>query len=1406
MADLQEILSRLRAGNQQPQAAATDGSNGSSLPFQPQILQRTTSSAQQPSRSIWDDQQPLQMAGQAIRGGSHSGYRRPEVSSPLFSPPTHTPEPMHPSRVISPVAGSQAGTPGVGASGGEERRTQLLSLLKFNTTASTSAIAKGAPNEKVTVEKREIPPQLMGISAEPNKKSENTEGPPKETQEFLLSLLKAPAGGSRPQSQQTSHVRADRHASASQPSQPLPSPKLGFVQVQQPSPLHPPSAASKFTYANPFDALHSSSPLKQPRQAKSTDPSEIHKESVSDALDGIAKKASDDATEALDRATEASMNGEVTTAAPAHLKPELTTAKIDSEQESSWETQEDEEAAREESAHVVVYNFPLLPFRTVTLKLPEPSSRTFAPENLMPIAKHKKAFSQDDRCLATASMSYIVYAQPGTNQAAGKKEPNFGFRVLRQDTGTHQQIFNRISNRVVDVRISPGALDGDDDAALATTDNGSVFWARLPDSEIEFDALSEKDSFIIPPLDTGGDNNPSGGAVKTRARCANKTSKFFALSRGKSVHLVVPSVAKTYMHAAPGADRRIDTQRYFQEHSLVIKAGKSVKDFAFAPDDTCIVTLDKGGKAKFWDLAPLAQYISSNPGDPPHAPFEMSDCLHTIDASVVSSGEAGEKMSVSSVMLLDKGRPFEKGIALRYLLIGLKQNHVLQLWDLGLGKCVQALHFPTAPEDGVDGMLSLSYNPKTGIVAIGNPARNSISFIHLSAPKYNLPPMSQASYVRQLAAGDTSLLKPESTAIMSGIREIRLGSPKSGMELLSLDMLADIPDKGESGSEDETLFELYAAHTRGLTTLSVKKQDLGWHAVTGKVVKGIQAEKEGFITMTPLVENTTKLEAAKAETKEDVSSTKKPPVTSKPAATKKTTTQEKDQKVVKETANAAPTNGVSKKKSEKAESKQNGATTTEPETAASSTVSLVEKPEKLEKAAKPAKKTAEIPAAAEPVASADKAVELLPAPAAPVSNGHVDTAGFSILLSKAIDDLRNTVDEDRRVYDANSSAKQDAILRLVSQTLTDNVEKSLTRIIHNKVDDSILPLMTSITRDTVAKTKEGIDAAVIGSIEKALSVQLRKAAHTATAQALKEPDVVKAIASAVKEQSDKTLEQHKAQVEKISKQSEDTARNAARSQQQAIEKHFATQVASQQKLQQSFERTRKDDAEKIASLTAEVRSLTDAMQKIAEGQLAFQRQVTEMQQLQQAPPAQPDEPLERESREVTEIMYPTASPGPDNEVEALTQLLEQNRWDDATIAWLQSPNQGSLFYSLFSKLNPLYLKHVSPLVALSVSAAITSDLADNADDAASDASNSAGLNIITLKMRWLETILTEVDLGAEEVEDVVAKIIAVLEERVLGVYQRLIASESAIPVQSRAMFLATRDKVHSIWRMLSRSP
>lgn len=484
------------------------------------------------------------------------------------------------------------------------------------------------------------------------------------------------------------------------------------------------------------------------------------------------------------------------------------------------EEEEDDNYQSASEAHgspVLVYNFPMKPFSSITINPSTAPRPKFPTSKISDIARMPRLFDQLDRNLIAASHQFIVYA-------ISKSHGRGGIRVLRQFDGKDKVLMKDSTDRTFNVTVSNG------DRVLGTGISGAVVWAELGD----FDGPDWNNMFVFPPSEEQGQSN---GVLKSRARKTCRQADVFAIGRGKTISIIHAPTAKAY--AQGQKNNEVASKKYLAEHMRTIDTGKASKDFAFSDDDSVIISIDKAGKLKLWDVQELIDFSGNdayNSLQP--APAPQSPMVHTNPILMFSAVAAGESCRATSVMFLDKFRPYHKCLALRYVIVGMKQNHTLQLWDLALGRPVQEINFPQ--ESDTDALCSVVYHPTTGIIVVGNPTRNSIYFIHLSAPKYNLPPMSQAQYIRGLAVKDSNIPKPDATAILSGLREYSFASKG---QLMSLDIL-----DGDTQGDLPPLFELYVAHSKGMTTLNVFKEVLGWDG-KNSAQNPVDAVKEGICTL-----------------------------------------------------------------------------------------------------------------------------------------------------------------------------------------------------------------------------------------------------------------------------------------------------------------------------------------------------------------------------------------------------------------------------------------------------------------------------------------------------------------------------------------------------------------------------
>ncbi|THW30589.1 hypothetical protein D6D23_00052 [Aureobasidium pullulans] len=1328
MADLQELFSRLKSP-----AASSNDQQGQQHQSHP---------------SIWAQPQP------------HS-YQQPSVSSPLFSPPIHTPNPQHHSAVMSPSL-----TPAPG----DNKSNDLLNLLKFNSNQMAAGMSPLASLQNIASQSSS--PQLhpaqqqsRSVSAndlvasfnqkpssasslrismpspQPDQKSQQPLG---DAQNFLLGLLNRPKNGA-PADFQPSPMQ-----SAQVPETIInePTPSADVVDPQDPSvrlfgsagsrettPFEGPSSAKKpvFTYVNPFEQMTASSPnpglktdgpkhqrdVSQPEDNDSGPPNAKNRkitssvpspspsprpaqpsadahQSVSEALSGVGEKVDKQVEKAL---AQAQADGATSSASKEQTKATEEVA-------DSWESADADESGKDNKDFAVrVYNFPMRPFVSITINK-DGQPTPLRSDSLMDIARLKKEFEQIDRALVTASPNHIVYAMAKTG----------GFRVIRQDSGKDKQVFRSTAERVFNVQIcTASGTNKDIETVLATGVNGSVFWTSI--NKVEGDSFDDLDlesqGFVLPPVPVQ-DDNTSGSPVKTRAKMSSRNAEFFAISRGKSIYIISPFIARQSQYTDKKS-RVVDNDKYVQERCLKISTGKAGKDFAFSGDDSLLASLDKSGRIKFWDIRDMAQQARETVPVGKRSPLERKDPLLTLTTTLPA-----EKATPSSIMFVDKERPCVKGVALRYLLVGLKQNHILQLWDLGLNKPVQELYFPHDKDS--DAICSISYHPKTGIIALGHPTRNSIYFIHLSAPRYNIPSMDQARYTTMLAEQDPNLPRPESTAIMSGIRELSFASKG---QLRSVDMLHTPVVSETSG---DVLFELYAMHSKGVTCMNIKHEDLGWSR-DNKVLHPVDAEASGLISVSGISPNATTAEAPAKSSKAAAPASPQKSEPAKPAPAVAAKSIAKQEPVV---------NGTPKvEKPKKATVEQNTAEpATNPAILTPASYALAARPKAsaAETTSSTKEPTPAVTPSPVPAEKPAKAAEV----AAPVDTQTVNKA-VSDAMSREIESLYRRLDDDKRVQDAAAAAKQDAVLRLVSSTLTDNVEKTLHKIITTNITSSVIP---AIVESSSTLLNEKLTSAVSQHVAKVVPGEIKASLTPAIAAALQEKELQRVI-------SEQTASKLAPQIEQtfttllrnsIVPNFTNLAQTSTKKAVADVERRFTEQL-------HEAEVQRQKDNAKIEQLSDLVLGLSKTIHEMAAGQSAFQEQILKLQRQIAG------DNSARSANSEADVVPSIEDP----ELDGITNLMTAGRYEEGTIQWLQSERQGELFDKLFVRINPQYLQRLSPLVSLSVSAALTSSFEQNVDE----------------RLQWLSAVLSTINLNDTEIREVAPKIMDVLQQRMQGAYMSI---------------------------------
>ncbi|KAH9908202.1 hypothetical protein F4778DRAFT_720762 [Xylariomycetidae sp. FL2044] len=1091
---------------------------------------------------------------------------------------------------------------------------------------------------------------------------------------------------------------------------------------------------------------------------------EKNKETVSEAMIDLAEKANIEAQEALARAEEeevhakianelesmrtAQTDAEFQEAAKAaaqdigkelgrkehagalekSFSPEVAEAIRDIVEDTahgpiadSWESAEaDEIVVIEESlSPIKVYSFPMKPWISLTLQETDEPRPQFRDEIILDIARLKKEFDQIDRNLVSATGNYVVYAMAKA-----------GFRMISQDDGQDAKLYTDTKDRMFNVAVAVTPSDLNKlpvESIIATGISGTVYYVQMKNGERDVveDSHPEQHGFILPPISTQEGDAP-GGVLKTRAKVSSSHPDYFAVGRGKTISIIWPALIMQKKLFKTGHSRVVDTEKLLKECALRINTGKAGKDFTFSQDDTTIVSLDKSGRVKFWDVRDLtaADEISNSRYPlPAQTLLEVKEPLLTLNTT-----PEGEKAWPTSVLLLDKMRPYQKRCALRYMIVGMKQNHTLQLWDLALGKPVQEFNLPHSKES--DAVCSVLYHPPTGIIVVGHPTRNSIYFLHLSAPKYSIKGLSQVVYIQRLVAKDSSIPEPDSTAVISGVREYSFSNKG---QLRSLDIM-DKPDSSGQDQSEDTLFELYAVHSKGVTCLSIKQHELGW-SKDNKVINEVDAIEIGFIKSNKLKELPGAIVSEPPPAYEE-SVTAPIRIASRPV---------KEPPAAQTSSSLPSASGQdSGKRGAEVSNVQSQRKEIEIPAAPSTQLDKAEKKnrKKREKASAAAEKLASDNVQSNGTAQSSqssrldtvsgKNAETKTASQSPMTSESIQSAikqissglgeKLTTMLSRELKENRGKVDTEFQTREDSFAKSQQDLLDIVSSILNENVQAVLTKTISQEFEETVVPALSSVVMKTVT---DQIDNKMGGRISHSIQNQMQKLVPSAVIQALQKPDLAKAVservASSVVIDTEASLRQ--VLISSVTPIFSEMAAATAQSIVNDVQMRTAVQV-------EEFEQRRIADNNKIEHLTDLVTRLTDRVSLMASAQEQFQDSFLKLQQqmprdggavLAQSQPAQSMPPASVQSQN----FYPSPSAHSKNqlmpfpsfhsessftknvELDTVTRsiqfLMNNSDYEIALVRWIQQENHmAEIFDNCLAKFDPGFMPQLPVLVLLSV--------------------------------------------------------------------------------------------------------
>ncbi|KAJ2993020.1 hypothetical protein NUW58_g1975 [Xylaria curta] len=992
----------------------------------------------------------------------------------------------------------------------------------------------------------------------------------------------------------------------------------------------------------------------------------------------------------------------------------------------SWESAEADEIVviEEPPVPVKVYNFPMKPWISITMQdsFDEPRPQ-FRDEVILDIARLKKEFDQIDRNLVAATESYIAY---GMSKAGG-------LRVIRQEDGKDAKLFTDTKDRVFNVAVSYTSDDGDippEESIIGTGISGTVYYIQIRGGGKDHleESHPEQYGFALPPASTQEGDAP-GGILKTRARTSATHPEYFAVGRGKTINIIWPAVVMQKNIFKPGHDRLVDTERLAKECALRINTGKAGKDFTFSQDDTTIVSLDKSGRVKFWDVRDLTAVDMNSDVRfpmPAHTSLEIKEPLMTLNTT-----PEGEKAWPTSVLLLDKQRPYQKRCALRYMIVGMKQNHTLQLWDLALGKPVQEFNLPHSKES--DAVCSVMYHPATGMIVVGHPTRNSVYFLHLSAPKYTIKGLSQVDYIQKLVAKDSSIPEPDSTAVISGVREYSLVN--KGL-LRSLDILEN--PSCSSSSDEQSLFDLYAMHSKGVTAVTIKQADLGW-SKDNKVVLGVDATDGGLVKISKLKELPSTIVPEPHAAEEPVAPIKiATRSTAKEITGLHTASSTSGQETHKRTGEpnvphlqnerkesdipVTPANQLDKseKKARKKREKAAAAAAAAAEKLASENIQS--------NTSSNSPRVDSIPKNAEPKVNSSSSLqptmstESVQAAVKQISSGLGEK--LAAVITHELKDHRVKVESEFRNRSDSYAKSQKELLELVSSVLNENTQAVLSRTITDQFEDSVVPHLSNLITKTI---ETQIDSKLGGKVSHSVNNQLQKTLPHAVTHALQKADLTKSISEKLASSVALDMEEsfRETLVSSITPTFSDMAAASSRSLVQDVQRRTAEQI-------KEFEQRHIADTQKIDQLTAIVSKLSDRVGEMAAAQTQFQERMVQMQlrmsQDRSAVQPQPSQSVPNQAASYGSpsatssnhgnqlVPYPSGnhSNSKDTELQHLitsvASFMERGEYETGLIRWIQLPRQHDIFDEYIVKFDPQIVRDMPALVSLSVASVLAEQL------------------------------------------------------------------------------------------------
>jgi hypothetical protein len=321
--------------------------------------------------------------------------------------------------------------------------------------------------------------------------------------------------------------------------------------------------------------------------------------------------------------------------------------------------------------------------------------------------------------------------------------------------------------------------------------------------------------------------------------------------------------------------------------------------------------------------------------------------------------------------------------------------------------------------------------------------------------------------------------------------------------------------------------------------------------------------------------------------------------------------------------------------------------------------------------------------------------------------------GVAREFRKELNSLYTNFQNDRIAQDSSATARQEAVLRLISSTLTNNVEKTMAHIIGVQISQIVVPSITTVT-STVLQAQVG--DAVAKTLQYSMPRELNAQLPTAIAAAIATPQLHRMISENVGHHVTKAIEsQLTGMINNVIiptfKQYTAVAAQEAASK---VETELMAEI-------RTLEANRLRDASRMEKFGQIVEGMAETLQTMSETQIAFQSQIAHgNQQLVLATES-------THSRQVSAAPSPLPAPlalpaavsqksKEEVEYDEISQLMQDGKYEEGSIKWLHSSSaqQVALFDTLFVRFTPEYLAtDVSALVAFSIALTVGGSLQTN---------------------------------------------------------------------------------------------